>query len=212
MNRSSGVRAAWVAWLLAALYYFYQYVLRSAPAVMMPQLSEVFGLSATGVAALVGVFYYGYGPFSVVAGAAIDRLGAKLVMVTGIVMVAAGAFLFGLGNLALANLGRLTQGVGATASMVGAVYIASQNFPASRAATLIGATQMFGMAGGSAGQLLVGPAIAGGLHWTRFWSLSAVAGLLLAAGVFIVLPKRKVESERSDWIRGPISALAIIFK
>jgi hypothetical protein len=37
--------------------------------------------------------------------------------------------------------------------------------PASRAATLIGATQMFGMAGGSAGQFVVGPLIAG-LQWT----------------------------------------------
>jgi MFS family permease len=212
MNRSSAVWAAWAAWFLAALYYFYQYALRSAPAVMMPQLSEAFGLSAAGVASLVGVFYYGYGPFSLVAGAAIDRLGARLVMAIGIVMVAAGATLFGLGNLALANFGRLIQGVGGTASMVGAVYIASRNFPASRAATLIGATQMFGMAGGSAGQLLVGPAMAGGLLWSRFWSLSAVAGLLLAAAVFIVLPKRKVENQRSDWLRGSASALAVIFK
>ena len=35
-----------------------------------------------------------------------------------------------------------------------------RTFPASRAATLIGATQMFGMAGGSAGQFVVGPVIA----------------------------------------------------
>ena len=39
------------------MYYFYQYVLRSAPAVMMPQLSEAFGLSAMGVASLAGLFY-----------------------------------------------------------------------------------------------------------------------------------------------------------
>ena len=41
-------------------------------------------------------------------------------------------------------------------ALVGAVYIATKNFPPSQAATLIGATQMFGMAGGSAGQFLVG--------------------------------------------------------
>ena len=40
----SRAAAAWIAWLLAAVYYFYQYVLRSAPAVMMPQLSEAFHL------------------------------------------------------------------------------------------------------------------------------------------------------------------------
>ena len=38
--------AALLAWLLAAAYYFYQYALRSAPSVMMPQLSEAFGVNA----------------------------------------------------------------------------------------------------------------------------------------------------------------------
>ena len=209
MNRSN---AAWVAWFLAALYYFYQYLLRSAPAVMIPQLSEAFNLSATGVASLVAVFYYGYGPFSLVTGTAIDRLGAKRVMVIGVFMVATGAFLFSWGNLSLAIFGRLIQGVGGTASLVGAVYIASNSFPASRAATLIGATQMFGMAGGSAGQMLVGPAMAGGLPWNRFWTLAGAAGLLVATALFFALPKQRVESRGSDWIRDSVSAVAVIFK
>ncbi|MBV9960071.1 MAG: MFS transporter, partial [Acidobacteria bacterium] len=51
------VRVAAVAWLVAAIFYFYQYALRSAPAVMMPELSEAFGLSAMGVASIVGLFY-----------------------------------------------------------------------------------------------------------------------------------------------------------
>ena len=38
-----------IAWLIAAVYYFYQYTLRSAPAVMMPQMSEGFGLTAAEV-------------------------------------------------------------------------------------------------------------------------------------------------------------------
>ena len=44
-------------------------------------------------------------------------------------------------------------------ALIGAAYIATTHFPASRVATLIGATQMFGMAGGSAGQFVVGPAV-----------------------------------------------------
>ena len=43
---NSARRIAAVAWLITAIYYFYQYTLRSAPAVMMPQLSDAFGLSA----------------------------------------------------------------------------------------------------------------------------------------------------------------------
>ena len=33
-------KAVVVAWLITAIYYFYQYALRSAPAVMMPELSK----------------------------------------------------------------------------------------------------------------------------------------------------------------------------
>ena len=70
---SRGQKAAGVAWLTTAVYYFYQYTLRSAPAVMMPQLAEAFGTTAVGAASIAGLFYYGYAPFSLVAGAALDR-------------------------------------------------------------------------------------------------------------------------------------------
>ena len=46
----TGARTAAIGWLITAVYYFYQYTLRSAPAVMMPQLSSAFGLTAAGVA------------------------------------------------------------------------------------------------------------------------------------------------------------------
>src|SRR3954471_11918839 len=71
------VRIMAVAWILTSVYYFYQYALRSAPAVMMPELSSAFGISALTVASMVGLFYYGYSPFSLVAGAAMDRIGPR---------------------------------------------------------------------------------------------------------------------------------------
>ena len=69
-----------VAWLVTAIYYFYQYVLRSAPAVMLPELAGGFGIGTAAVASLVGLFYFGYSPFSLVAGVAIDRLGPRRVV------------------------------------------------------------------------------------------------------------------------------------
>src|SRR5262249_20969855 len=167
--RRIGVRMAAVAWLLAAVYYFYQYSLRSAPAVMMPQLSDAFGLSALGVASMLGMFYYGYSPFSLVAGAAMDRVGPRRLLPAAAAAVGIGALLFGCGNSGLGVAGRFLQGGGGVFALVGAIYIATKNFPASQAATLIGATQMFGMAGGSAGQFVVGPMIGSGLNWKTFW-------------------------------------------
>ena len=83
--------AAIGAWLLVAVYYFFQYALRSAPSVMMPELTAAFGVNALGVSAIVGMFYYGYSPFSLVAGTSIDRIGAKRVIPIGAAVVGIGA-------------------------------------------------------------------------------------------------------------------------
>ena len=207
---SRGARAAGVAWLITALYYFYQYTLRSAPAVMMPQLQDAFGLTAMGVASMVGLFYWGYSPFSLVAGAAMDLLGPRRVVPVGAAAVGIGALLFASGNVQAASVGRLLQGAGGVFALVGAVYIATQGFPASRAATLIGATQMFGMAGGSAGQFVVGPVIAAGVSWSRFWLVMGVAGLAIGAALFVLLP----ETERprgGHGLRDAMRAMGRVF-
>ena len=45
---SVATSTAVIAWLITAVYYFHQYTLRSAPSVMMPQLSEAFGMTHGG--------------------------------------------------------------------------------------------------------------------------------------------------------------------
>ena len=209
---SAGARTAVVAWLVTAVYYFYQYTLRSAPAVMMPELSEAFGLTAMGVASMVGLFYYGYSPFSLVAGVAMDRLGARRVVPIGAATVGVGALLFATGNQEAASVGRLLQGAGGVFALVGAVYIASTSFPASRAATLIGATQMFGMAGGSAGQFVVGPLIGGGLPWTTFWVAMGVAGLAMSVLLYALLPPARPAASDGAWLKIATSAMGVVFR
>jgi MFS family permease len=212
MTMNGAVRTAAIAWLVTAVYYFYQYVLRSAPAVMMPQLSDAFGLSAMGVASLVGLFYYGYSPFSLVAGVAMDQIGPRRVIPLGAAMVGIGALLFGTGSSEAASIGRFIQGAGGVFALVGAAYIATTNFPASRAATLIGATQMFGMAGGSAGQFLVGPMIGAGVSWSTFWTAMGFAGLAISVLLFFFLPKPTAKQERrDDWLKSTGIAMKTVF-
>jgi len=205
-------RTAVIAWLIIALYYFYQYVLRSAPAVMMPQLSEAFSLSAAAVAAMAGLFYYGYSPFSLVAGAALDRWGPGRTIPLGAAAVGLGALMFASGNTQAASVGRVLQGAGGAFALVGAAYIASTSFPPSRAATLIGATQMFGMAGGSAGQFAVGPLIAGGVAWSAFWTGMGVLGLVICGVLFLLLPSAVSAGRRDNWLQESGAALALVFR
>jgi len=200
------------AWLVVAVFYFYQYALRSAPAVMMPELSEAFGLSALGVSSVVGMFYYGYSPFSLVAGATIDRLGPRRLLPFAAATVGLGALLFATGGPTAAAAGRLLQGAGGVFALVGAIYIVTKNFPVSRAATLIGATQMFGMAGGAAGQFAVGPLMGRGVAWDSFWIGMGVVGLAVGLVLFLILPKEEMGERPDNWMKGALSAFKVVFK
>jgi MFS family permease len=165
-----------------------------------------------GVASIAGLFYYGYSPFSLVAGVAMDRLGPRVVVPIGAAAVGVGALLFASGNSELASAGRLLQGAGGVFALIGAAYLAMTHFPPSQAATLIGATQMFGMAGGSAGQFVVGPIIAAGVPWTTFWFGMGIGGLLISALLFVLLPAAEPAERRSDWLRAAGGALSSVFR
>jgi MFS family permease len=179
---------------------------------MIPQLSDAFGLTALGVASIVGLFYYGYSPFSLVAGAAMDRLGPRRLLPGAAATVGIGALLFATGNQGAASLGRFLQGAGGVFALVGAIYIATKNFPPSKAATLIGATQMFGMAGGSAGQFIVGPLIGNGLAWSHFWLLMGVGGLLIGVTLFFLLPREESSAPSSGGLKATANAFGTVFK
>src|SRR4051812_38201859 len=72
-----------IAWALALVFYFLEYAARSAPAVMVPQLSAAFGTTLVGVSAIIGTYYYTYSVTNLVAGVALDRAGGKCVIAIG---------------------------------------------------------------------------------------------------------------------------------
>jgi MFS family permease len=211
VETDKSVRMAVVAWVLTAIYYFYQYTLRSAPAVMMPELSSALGITPVAVASIVTLFYFGYSPFSLVAGAAMDRIGPRRLLPGAAMVVGIGALLFATGQSQLAGLGRFLQGAGGVFALVGAIYIATKNFSPSKAATLIGATQMFGMAGGSAGQFVVGPMIAGGVAWNHFWIGMGVIGLLIGVALFFLIPGEAAKKS-DEGLKAVAHAFATVFK
>ena len=211
-QRSGATAAITAAWLLTAIFYFYQYSMRSAPAVMVPELSSAFGLSAVGVASLVGLFYYGYAPFSLVAGMAMDQLGPRKVVPLGAASVAIGAMLFSTGDPTLGSIGRFLQGAGGVFALIGAVYLVTNFMPVARAATLIGVTQMFGMAGGSAGQFVVGPMIAGGVAWDSFWLIMGIVGIPIAVLLLLLIPKKEAAAgERKGGFGPAFKAMGVVF-
>ena len=203
---ASRVRGFQVAWGLALCFYFLEYASRSAPAVMIPHLSVAFGATAVGVSAILGTYYYTYSVTSLIAGAALDRIGAKKAVPIGIFILAAGCLLFSVSSATAGYAGRLLQGAGSAFAFTGAVYLATHGFSARWLATAIGVTQCLGMLGGAAGQFVVGPALEKGLAWETVWHSLGIASLVTGVLLFATTPSEaRPPSARSGWasVLGP---------
>jgi MFS family permease len=192
-------RAYLVAWGLCLVFYFLQYALRSAPGVMIPELTAAFGLTTLGVSALLGMYYYTYAAFALVSGASLDRFGAKLPIFIGVLGAAVGSILFGFGAIASVEGGRLLQGAGSAFAFTGAVYLAVHGFSAKWLATAVGVTQLAGMLGGFAGQFAVGPMVHGLIGWQSFWFYAGGALLALAVLMLVVTPANHEKPTGSIW-------------
>ena len=156
---------------------------------MLPQLAKSFGVSTLRVSDILGSYYYTYSTASLIAGALLDRLGAKYVISAGMAILGIGCVFFMTPQEGAGYLGRLLQGAGSAFAFTGAVYLASHGLPARRLATAIGITQCIGMLGGTAGQLLVGRWIADGLSVPQFWGRIGVVVLVVAVALWGITPK-----------------------
>jgi hypothetical protein len=119
-----------IAWVFALIFYFLEYAVRSSPSVMIPQLATSFGTTALGVGSIL-FYYYTYSITSLVAGAALDHLGAKWPVAVGVLILAVGCLLFGFPAVIAGEAGRLLQGAGSAFAFTGAVYLAARGLPMS---------------------------------------------------------------------------------
>ena len=184
-------RAFVIAWGFTVVFYFLEYAVRSSPAVMIPELEASFHTTALGISAILGAYYYTYSTMSLVAGAALDHLGAKRTVPVGAAILGIGCLFFSAASLLAGDVGRLLQGAGSAFAFTGAVYLAAHGFSARYLATAIGVTQCVGMLGGSAGQFVVGPMIEHGVGVHPLWVGLGIIILANALFLYFATPKEQ---------------------
>lgn len=202
-----------IAWVFGLIFYFLDYVIRSAPAVMLPELSHSFSVSEIRLVTIIGTYYYTYSTCSLIAGIALDRFGAKYSLFAGALILGIGCLLFMISSQLSGVAGRLFQGAGCAFAFPGCVYLASKGFSAKSLATAIGFTQCLGMLGGSAGQFVVGPLIEKGIDISAFWLYIGIFTIIVAFGLWFITPANKAEqkTEPEQKKQGLLTPYKIVF-
>ncbi len=177
----------WTIWILAAVFYFYEFLLRISPSVMVPELMASFGITASTVGVLSAFYLYAYAPMQLPVGIMMDRYGIKTILSSASILCGIGALFFSWSaSLTGASFGRLLIGAGSSFAFVAMLYISSHWFPASKRAFLIGLANSVAMLGASAG---AGP-LTTAIHsfgWQGTISAFGFFGIALGIAVYFVL-------------------------
>ncbi len=176
-----------LGWLVGSLFFFYAWILRVSPSVMVEEFMRDFAVGGAIVGNLSALYFYGYAGMQIPVGLLLDRFGPRRLMTvaSGLVAVACLSFAWSQG-LVGASVARFLIGAGCAFSLVGAMAVAGQWFPRERFALLAGLAMMFGMAGGVFGQAPLRVAVDATDWRTTMTAVGVIGfGLMLAAWVFV---------------------------
>lgn len=192
-RNSSFIR--WSIWTLAALFYFYEFVLRVSPSVMVPELMRSFGITASSVGVLSAFYLYAYAPMQLPVGILMDQFGLKKILSIASICCGLGALLFSIASdLSVASLGRLLIGGGSAFAFVAMIYVSSHWFPVKKRAFLIGIANSIAMLGASAG---TGPLtmVVQAIGWRLTIGLFGIFGIFLGIAVYLILQSDRKSKE-----------------
>jgi predicted MFS family arabinose efflux permease len=201
---------SWAIWIVAAIFYLYELVLRVAPSVMTDRLMESFGATSTVLGVLVSFYYYSYTILQLPCGVIVDKLGPRnLIGLSALLCVAGTAMFASAEAVHVAQIGRFMVGAGSACAFVSCLQIAASLFHKKYFVILVGITNMMGTMGGLLGGYPIARLV-NGIGWrnTMYWL--AALGIIIIALVFIVIPGNARDDIPSDSDKKPSSSIADI--
>ncbi|QDB78605.1 MFS transporter [Georgenia wutianyii] len=194
-------RSAWLVWLVGAGAYFLAYLHRASLGVAGPTAVERLDISATELGSFVMVQLGLYALMQVPAGVAIDRWGARKVLLASTLVMGTAQLLFAFAtSFPVALAARALLGVGDAAVFIAVLRLAAMWFPHRRYAVLTSLTGLVGMLGNLVATVPLVLAL-DALGWTRTFALTAVASLgyaLLLLRPTVAAPFRQLAPVEPD--------------
>lgn len=199
-------RYAWFVWALGASFFFFEYIVRVSPGVLVNELIQAFHINAYQLGLISSAFSLSYISMQIPVGTLVDKYSVRWLLGFMALLCAGSTFLFAsTGTFEWAVLARFLIGITGAFAFVGALKIATLFFSPKHFGFLAGMTQALGMLGASAG---IGPlsAVIASMGWRH--SLMILGGVIVVLSLLIFIlvkdkpanesvPEQKVHSMRT---------------
>ncbi len=185
---STSRKIAWMIWIIASIFYAYQYVLRVMPNIILNDIMERFQIDAAILGQFSGVYYLGYALLHLPVGMMLDRFGPRKIM-SGCILLT----VLGLSPLLFAShwaypvFGRFLIGLGSSAAILGLFKIVRMAFKQEHFTRMLSFSVMIGLLGAIYGG---GPVnyLRSTLGYEPVVYLFAGIGIFLAAVTYWLVP------------------------
>jgi len=178
-------------WFTGSIFFFYAWILRVAPSVMVEELMRDLDVGGALLGNLSAFYFYGYAGMQIPVGLMIDRFGPRRLMTAAAIVCAMGCLFFATSTSFWGvAAGRFLIGGSAAFSLVGAMAVAGLWFPPRRFALLSGLAMMMGMAGGVFGQSPLRLAVEQ-LDWRNTMLALSGGGLAIAVAAWAFVRDRR---------------------
>lgn len=186
---------AWAIWIIASIFYAYQYILRVMPNILLNDIMQQFNIGAATFGQFSGVYYIGYSLMHLPIGIMLDRYGPKKIMTICILFTVIGLMpLLFASHWVYPIAGRFLIGLGSSAAILGVFKIIRMTFKEGLFPRMLSLSVTIG---------LIGAIYGGGpmsymrevFGYQTVIQLFAALGLLLAIVTYWIVPDMKSASE-----------------
>lgn len=192
---SSTRMVAWMVWIIASIFYAYQYILRVMPSIMLDDIMQQFQIDAATFGQFSGIYYIGYSLMHLPIGIMLDRFGPRKVMSGCILLSVAGLLPLIFSHYWIYPIGgRLLLGMGSSAAILGVFKIIRMTFSEELFPRMLSFSVTIGLIGAIYG--------GGPVSYMRdIWGYDAVIelfviiGLILAIATYWIVPDMKASSQ-----------------
>lgn len=188
MNRSITRATAWALWLLASLFYAYQYILRVMPNIMLDNFIQQFHIDTAIFGQFSGIYYLGYSLVHIPIGIMLDRFGPKKVMTACILLTVIGLLpIIFAEQWVYPMMGRALIGMGSSAAILGTFKVIRIGFKEEHFTRMLSFAVTIGLIGAIYGG---GPVsyLCNILGYKIVVQIFAVFGILLALLTYCLIP------------------------
>lgn len=196
-----GGRKTWMVWAAATSVYVLAVFHRTSLGVAGLVAAERFHITSAQLATFTMVQLFVYAAMQIPVGAILDRVGAKKLLVTGVLLMTGGQLAFAFASTFGAGVAaRVFVGMGDAMIFISLMQLVALWFPPGRTAMITQLTGVLGQVGAIAATAPLSAALHS-LGWTRSFAAAASVGVLLGIVLIVVVRDSPYEDHHRDELK-----------